>query len=167
MRTVHNRLTFPLLPVSAGSNDQYFCLESSPTVPSVMNLEGWGVSGWELGWGVGGEEWRESGPFDEHQVESVVENRACLLLSVLFIQTRTTTSLNARSHAALTQRVAANLAWRKHGFQLNGGSDAAPRRWEGRAAARGHRLSRRRRRRSQKTGCPKNKKMFPHCRQNN
>lgn len=89
------------------------------------------------GWGGRGEEWRESGPFDEHQMESVVENRACLLLSVLFIQTRTTTSLNARSHAALTQRVAANLAWRKHGFQLNGRSDAAPRRWEGRAAARG------------------------------
>lgn len=68
-----------------------------------------------------------------------MENRACLLLSVLFIQTRTNTSLNARSHVPLTQGLAANLAWRKHGLQLNGGSDAAPRRWEGRAAAgRGH-----------------------------
>lgn len=29
------------------------------------------------------------------------------------------------SHAALTQRVAVNLAWRKHGFKLNEGSDIA------------------------------------------
>lgn len=29
------------------------------------------------------------------------------------------------SHAALTQRVAVNLAWRKHGFELNEGSDIA------------------------------------------
>lgn len=30
-----------------------------------------------------------------------------------------------RSHAALTQRVAANLAWRKHGFKVNEGSHTA------------------------------------------
>lgn len=29
------------------------------------------------------------------------------------------------SHAALTQRVAVNLAWRKHGFKVNEGSDVA------------------------------------------
>lgn len=29
------------------------------------------------------------------------------------------------SHAAMTQRVAVNLAWRKHGFKLKEGSDVA------------------------------------------
>lgn len=59
-----------------------------------------------------------------------MENRACLLPPLLCTQTRSHHESQrslARSHAALTQRLAANLAWQKHGLQLNGGSDAAPR----------------------------------------
>lgn len=120
-RTVHKRLTFPLLTVSSGSDEQYFCLESSAYRAADGGDELQGEAGVSADWG-SGVGWVLEKEWPLWWTPSGASRGEPCAFSAAFHSD----SHHHGSHAALTQSPAANLAWPKHGLQLSGGSDATP-----------------------------------------